>query len=59
MESAIPNNGPSLGQIPENMDQSIFHDPRRGSEYLVQIPPDNLNNHSVEIIPNHNDEGTS
>ena len=51
MDSNIPSNGPDPGEIPENMDRRIFNDPRRGSEYLVEIPPDITKYHLVAIIP--------
>ena len=51
MDSNILSNGPDPGEIPENMDQRIYEYPRRGSEYLLQIPPDNVNNHIVHTIP--------
>jgi hypothetical protein len=40
MESNIPGNGPDPHQIPGNLDQPIFEYPRRGCNYLGQIPLD-------------------
>ena len=59
MESNILGNGPDQENILQNMDQSISRDPRRGRDYLGEIPPDNVNYHLEQVIPNYHDEGAS
>ena len=51
MDSNIPLVEPDLGEIQENMDQRIFEYPRRGDEYLGQIPADITKYHHQAIIP--------
>jgi len=59
MDSTIPGNGPGPHEIPENMDESIFENPRRGDEYLTKIPQDNSKYHCLDIIPINDHEGAS
>jgi len=41
------------------MDERIFTNPRRGSEYLVQIPKDISKYHPEQVIRIKDDEGAS
>jgi hypothetical protein len=59
METNIPGNGPDHGQILQNIDQRICRDPRRGCEYLGQIPTDMCNDHLQQVMPDKDDEGAS
>ena len=59
METNIPNHRTDLGQNPQNMDESISRDPRRGCEYQGQIPTDMTKDHLQQAMPDKDDEGAS